>query len=98
MMTVEIVLQKLKDLANPEKVIYKEKKFGVVAQHSLGVYGKDLSIIAREIVENSELANPAQDVTVIYEIYGKASPQIILSKVNLFNNLFADDRDITSTS
>ncbi|MFT5983483.1 MAG: hypothetical protein ACI9RM_001929, partial [Ulvibacter sp.] len=52
----------------------------------------------REIVENSELANPAQDVTVIYEIYGKASPQIILSKVNLFNNLFADDPDITSTS
>jgi hypothetical protein len=88
-MTIEIVLQKLKDLANPEKVIYKEKKFGVVAQHSLGVYGKDLSIIVREIVENSELANPA---------HGKASPQIILSKVNLFNNLFADDPDITSTS
>ena len=54
MITVEIVLQKLKDLADLEKVAYKEKKFGVVAQNSLGVYGKDLNIIAREIGKNSE--------------------------------------------
>ncbi len=41
-------------------------------------------------------ANAAQDETVIYEIYGKASPNITLSKVNLFNNLFENNPDITS--
>jgi 3-methyladenine DNA glycosylase AlkD len=55
-MTAEVVLQKLKVLANPEKVAYKERKFGVVAHNALGVYGKDLNIIAREIGKNSELA------------------------------------------
>tara|TARA_R110000772_G_scaffold226081_2_gene336761 strand:+ start:32 stop:745 length:714 start_codon:yes stop_codon:yes gene_type:complete len=65
-MTVEIVLQKLKDLANPEKVIYKEKKFGVIAKNSLGVYGKDLNIIAREIGKNGELAIQLFD-SEIYE-------------------------------
>ncbi len=66
MITVEIVLQKLKDLADLEKVAYKEKKFGVVAQNSLGVYGKDLNIIAREIGKNSELAIQLFD-SEIYE-------------------------------
>ena len=56
MMKVEQVLEKLKDLANPEKVIYKKRKFGVVVHNSLGVYGKDLNRIAREIGKNNELA------------------------------------------
>jgi len=65
-MTVDIVLQKLKNLANPEKVLFKEKKFGVVAQNSLGVYGKDLNSIAREIGKNSALAIQLFD-SEIYE-------------------------------
>jgi 3-methyladenine DNA glycosylase AlkD len=66
MMTIEIVLQKLKDLANPEKVTFKEKKFGIVAHNSLGIYGKDLNIIAREIGKNNELAIQLFD-SEIYE-------------------------------
>ena len=65
-MTVEIILQKLKDLANPEKVAFKEKKFGVIANNSLGVYGKDLNLIAKEIGKNNELAEQLFD-SEIYE-------------------------------
>lgn len=66
MVTVVEVLQKLKELANPEKVLFKEKKFGIVAQNSLGVYGKDLNRIAREIGKNSDLAIQLFD-SEIYE-------------------------------
>jgi 3-methyladenine DNA glycosylase AlkD len=65
-MTLDKIIQKLYALANPEKVIYKEKKFGVVAQNSLGVYGKDLNIIAKEIGKNNELAVQLFD-SEIYE-------------------------------
>ena len=39
---------------------------------------------------------PAQDLLLIYEIYGKPSPEVMISKVNLFNNLFADNSDVNS--
>jgi 3-methyladenine DNA glycosylase AlkD len=65
-MTLDKIIQKLHALANPEKVIYKEKKFGVVAHNSLGVYGKDLNSIAKEIGKNNELAIQLFD-SEIYE-------------------------------
>ena len=40
--------------------------------------------------------NAAQDVVVIYEIYGPSATQVTVSKVNLFNNIFADDPNISA--
>ncbi len=48
-MTKEEIIESLKALADPEKVSFKQKKFGVIANNSLGVYHKDLKEIAREI-------------------------------------------------
>ena len=65
-MTIEKILQKFNALANPEKVAFKAKKFGVIAHNSLGVYHKDLNQIAKEIGKNNELAVQLFD-TEVYE-------------------------------
>jgi 3-methyladenine DNA glycosylase AlkD len=66
-MTVEIIINRLKALADPEKVLFKKKKFGVAADNALGVYQKDLNILAKEIGQkNAQLAIDLFD-TGIYE-------------------------------
>jgi len=50
------VIQCLYDLKDLEKVIFKEKKFGVIAHNSLGIYHKELKMIAKNIGTNNELA------------------------------------------
>jgi 3-methyladenine DNA glycosylase AlkD len=55
-MTFQNVIDKLNEFSNPEKVIFKQKKFGIIAHNSLGVYHSDLKIIAKEIGHNPELA------------------------------------------
>ena len=65
-MTIESVLKALHELANPETVTFKKKKFGVVANNSLGVFHKDLKRIAKEIGSDNELALALFD-TGIYE-------------------------------
>ncbi len=50
------VIKKLKALANPEKVAFKAKKFNIVSNKSLGVYHKDLKVLAKEIGTNNDLA------------------------------------------
>ena len=50
------VIRQLEALAEPEKVCFKEKKFGIVANNSLGIYQQDLKLLAREIGPNNELA------------------------------------------
>ena len=55
-MTLPFVLRKLQKLANPEKVAFKKKKFGVLAQNSLGVYHSDLKTLARDIGTDNTLA------------------------------------------
>lgn len=55
-MTLEQVINKLHELAEPEKVLFKKQKFAVAAENSLGVYQKDLKALAREIGKNQELA------------------------------------------
>lgn len=55
-MSVEDILESLYALAEPEKVAFKAKKFGVVSDNSLGIYHKDLKVIAKDIGKNSELA------------------------------------------
>ncbi len=55
-MTFESVIDRLHQLSDPEKVTFKAKKFGVVADNSIGVYHKDLKVLAKEIGANNELA------------------------------------------
>lgn len=55
-MNLEFVIAKLEELADSEKVQIKREKFGIVATNSLGIYQKDLKILAKEIGHDSELA------------------------------------------
>lgn len=65
-MTVEAIIKELEQLANPEKVVFKQKKFGVISNNALGIYHKDLKEIAKRIGKNSDLAKDLFD-TNIYE-------------------------------
>ncbi len=55
-MTYKETMQCLYDLQDREKVIFKEKKFGVISNNSLGIYHKDLKVIAKAIGQDNELA------------------------------------------
>lgn len=55
-MTYNEIIECLYDLKDPEKVIFKEKKFGIVSHNSLGIYHKELKMIAKEIGQDNELA------------------------------------------
>lgn len=65
-MHLETAVNHLRALASPEKVKLKEKKFGIVAKNSLGVYHKDLKELAKEIGSDNRLAIELFD-TGIYE-------------------------------
>lgn len=55
-MNYKEVMDGLYALKNEEKVIFKEKKFGIVSNNSLGIYHKDLKIFAKEIGRDNDLA------------------------------------------
>jgi 3-methyladenine DNA glycosylase AlkD len=55
-MKLESVIQKLKSLADPEKIALKRDKFGISANNSLGIYHKDLKAVAKELGQDNELA------------------------------------------
>ena len=55
-MTFDEVITCLYDLQDPDKVVFKEKKFGVISHNSLGIYHKELKLIAKEIGRDNELA------------------------------------------
>ena len=55
-MTYTEVIKSLYDLENTEKVIFKEKKFGIISKNSLGIYHKDLNLLAKTIGKDKELA------------------------------------------
>ncbi|NQY95080.1 MAG: DNA alkylation repair protein, partial [Campylobacteraceae bacterium] len=57
---------RLNELSNPEKIQLKEKKFGIIANNSLGIYHKDLKVLAKEIGMDNKLALELFD-TNIYE-------------------------------
>jgi len=50
------VISRLNALADPQKVAIKRDKFGIEANHSLGIYHKDLKVIAKEIGTDNKLA------------------------------------------
>ncbi len=49
----EQVIKILEGMANPEKVKTKQEKFGVSANNALGIYHKDLKILAQKIARDS---------------------------------------------
>lgn len=55
-MKYQEVINELHQLANAKKVAFKKRKFGVVADNSLGIYQKDLKELAKKIGTNSKLA------------------------------------------
>lgn len=65
-MKVDDIIEELRGLANPEKIAFKKKKFGVVSQNALGIYHKDLKEIAKKVGKNNDLAKELFD-TGIYE-------------------------------
>ncbi len=65
-MEYQEVINALHKLANPEKVAFKKRKFGVAAYNSLGIYQKDLKELAKKIGTNNVLASRLFD-SGIYE-------------------------------
>ncbi len=55
-MTYNEIILCLHDLKDAKKVIFKEKKFGIISKNSFGIYHKDLKIIAKEIGPDNKLA------------------------------------------
>lgn len=55
-MTYNEIIECLYDLKDAEKVIFKKQKFGIIANNSLGIYHKELKMIAKEIGHDNELA------------------------------------------
>ncbi|OSY88304.1 hypothetical protein WH52_05915 [Tenacibaculum holothuriorum] len=55
-MTYEEILQRLYSLEDAEKVVFKEKKYGIVSHNSLGIYHSELKKIAKEVGQNNMLA------------------------------------------
>ena len=51
------IITKLRSLANEEVIVRKEKKFGVTASNSLGLYQKDLNELAKKIGKDTALAD-----------------------------------------
>ncbi len=65
-MDYQEVINALHQLANQEKVAFKKRKFGIAADHSLGIYQKDLKDLAKQIGTDSALASQLFD-SGIYE-------------------------------
>ena len=65
-MDINDVIEKLHQLADSQKIIYKEKKYGITAVNSLGIYHKDLKELAKDIPGDDLLAVRLFD-TGIYE-------------------------------
>ncbi len=65
-MNAKQVLRQLRTLADPEKIEIKERKFGIHAKNSLGIYHKELKALAKEIGRDNKLAIELFD-TGIYE-------------------------------
>ncbi len=55
-MTYNEIIQCLHDLKDADKVIFKQKKFGIISNNALGIYHKDLKVIAKTIGQDNELA------------------------------------------
>lgn len=55
-MNYEETIACLYALQDADKVLFKARKFGIISNNSLGIYHKDLQVIAKEIGPNKALA------------------------------------------
>ncbi len=55
-MTLNQVLDRLHKMGDPEKAAFKQAKYNIVTNNALGIYMKDLRLLAREIGKDTELA------------------------------------------
>ncbi|CAA6826686.1 MAG: 3-methyladenine DNA glycosylase AlkD [uncultured Aureispira sp.] len=65
-MTIDAIIKELEALGNPEKVAFKQQKFGIISKNALGIYHKDLKEIAKRVGKNNDLAKALFE-TNIYE-------------------------------
>ncbi|MCG8410214.1 MAG: DNA alkylation repair protein [Bacteroidales bacterium] len=83
-MTYTQIINRLHELANEEKISFKQEKFGIQANNSLGIYHQDLKKLIKEIPKSDDLAIKLFD-SGIYEA------RILCSKMydakNLTENL-----------
>ncbi|WP_422362025.1 DNA alkylation repair protein [Reichenbachiella sp.] len=54
--TPQEVLSALRDLGNPDTITFKEKKYAIRTENSLGIYQKDLKALAKRVGKNDQLA------------------------------------------
>ena len=54
--TFSEVMACLYELEDKNKVAFKARKFGIISKNALGIYHKELKVIAKEIGKNNELA------------------------------------------
>ncbi len=54
--TVNEILAHLNSIADPEKIAFKEKKYGIIAQNAVGIYMKDLKELVKVLPKDDQLA------------------------------------------
>lgn len=64
--TLKAVMAHLYAVADPEKAVFKAKKFGIITNNAIGVYQKELNRMARELKKDRLLAIALFD-TGVYE-------------------------------
>ncbi|MBK8807202.1 MAG: DNA alkylation repair protein [Bacteroidales bacterium] len=79
-MTFKQIISELQRLGDKDKIVLKEKKFGIVANNSLGIYHNDLKELAKLIDKDNQLAIQLFD-SGIYEA------RILCSKLYNINDL-----------
>jgi len=85
-MTLEETINRLDNLANPDVIKRKKERFGIDPKNLLGIYHKELDILAKEIGKDDALAMKLFD-TGIYEA------KILCSKIYTPGNLTEDMMD-----
>lgn len=85
-MRVEEVVKKLHKLADSNVIQTKKERFGINPQNSIGIYHKDLDLLAKEIGKDDLLAKALFD-TGIYEA------KILCSKIYTPKNLTEEMMD-----
>ena len=79
-MTFKQIISELQKLGDKDKIVLKEKKFGIIANNSLGIYHNDLKELAKQIDKDNQLAIKLFD-SGIYEA------RILCSKLFNINDL-----------
>ncbi len=79
-MTANQIIEVLKREANPNKIMIKQKRFGITADNALGIYHKELKALAKTIPKDDKLAIELFE-SKIYEA------RLLCSKIFNPNNL-----------